>query len=150
MSTRAQIGYMSDDGKVRAIYNHADGYVMGLGRMLVENYNSHILANALIDMGNVLGVEKLLNPPSNRAHGYEPARWHKDTCVFFHRDRRDAWDDNKPERYKTIEAWEAYASEAWEDYMYCWMFGAWYVSEPCDASGVWVRVIDHPDFKVRV
>ena len=145
MSIRAQIGYMNNEGQVRAIYSHSDGYVEGLGRMLVEHYNSHILANALIDMGGVFSIGKRINPPTDAAHGFDYKIRHKDTCVFYHRDRGNAWDENKPLRHANMFDFSTFAKEGWADFMYVWIMDAWHVSQ--GEGDPWVRVIDHPDYK---
>ena len=39
MSTRGEIGVI-DDNKVKVIYNHFDSYLSGVGKDLLENWNS--------------------------------------------------------------------------------------------------------------
>jgi len=52
MATRGNIGYMDYDGNVKYIYNHFDSYIDGLGRELIENYNSELKALRLIHDGD--------------------------------------------------------------------------------------------------
>lgn len=40
MGTHAMIGIVNQDGSVDASYVHYDGYLEGVGRTLVENYNT--------------------------------------------------------------------------------------------------------------
>ncbi len=40
MATRSRIGVMLDDGSVKQVYCHFDGYVEGVGLTLIENYDS--------------------------------------------------------------------------------------------------------------
>ena len=40
MSTRSYIGIELPDWKVKSIYVHSDGYISGVGKTLVDNYNT--------------------------------------------------------------------------------------------------------------
>lgn len=51
MATRSTIGMRLEDGKVRAVYCHWDGYPEGVGAGLTENYNSKEKAEELISLG---------------------------------------------------------------------------------------------------
>jgi hypothetical protein len=58
MSTRANIGYKIKSGRNKGkfifIYSHFDGYLKGLGKTLVHDYNSEELARQLIHEGDCI------------------------------------------------------------------------------------------------
>ena len=61
MSTNAFIG-IRKNGSISYIYNHSDGYLEYLGRMLLGHYNSEEKAKALVALGDVSIVKEKLNP----------------------------------------------------------------------------------------
>jgi hypothetical protein len=60
MATRSTIGIKSEDGTVKAIYCHWDGYPAGVGLGLIENYNSKEQAQALINLGGFSSLMETL------------------------------------------------------------------------------------------
>ena len=64
MATRSRIGIEDENGKVRAIYCHFDGYVDHNGHILEEHYTDRDKINQLIDLGSisVLGTTPIENP----------------------------------------------------------------------------------------
>ena len=71
MGTRSTIGIRSEDGTVKAIYCHWDGYLEGVGVGLVENYNTPELANALINLGGFSSLMETLEETKAGAYGTE-------------------------------------------------------------------------------
>jgi hypothetical protein len=80
MSTNSSIAWQRPDGKYEAIYCHWDGYIRGVGKCLLENYNESNLPTlmALGDL-SVLGAEPIDYPagrdpgvsvPDNRCLSY--------------------------------------------------------------------------------
>lgn len=65
MSTNAFIG-IRENGSISYIYNHSDGYLEYLGRMLLEHYNSEEKAKALVALGDVSIVKEKLKPAEGR------------------------------------------------------------------------------------
>lgn len=49
MSTRCKVAIKKDLGLIIAVYNHFDSYIEGLGKTLVEKYNSRKLAQKFVD-----------------------------------------------------------------------------------------------------
>jgi hypothetical protein len=60
MATRSTIGIKTEDGTIKAIYCHWDGYPEGVGVGLVENYNSKEQAEALISLGSFSSLRETL------------------------------------------------------------------------------------------
>ena len=59
MSTRSRIAKLNDDGSIRVIYCHSDGYLSYNGRILLEHYTDPAKVDALLDLGDIssLGEE---------------------------------------------------------------------------------------------
>ena len=49
MSTRSKVAIKKELGVVVAVYNHFDSYIEGLGKTLVEKFNSRKLAQKFVD-----------------------------------------------------------------------------------------------------
>lgn len=59
MSTRCEIAVKTEDGTIKTVYHHYDGYIEGVGAELIKNFNSAELAEKAlktsIDVGE--GIE---------------------------------------------------------------------------------------------
>ena len=109
MSTNSAIGYMRNDGTVRAVYCHWDGYLSHVGKILIENYDL-IGVDDLLDFGNICTLHNTI----------------KDT-IFFERDRGE--DPVKAGEFKSEhEMVDGYGSA---EYFYILKDDKWYVSEHC-------------------
>ena len=53
MSTRSRIGISQEDGSVKSIYCHYDGYPEGVGQTLMQNYTSPVEVMNLINKGDL-------------------------------------------------------------------------------------------------
>ena len=51
MSTHSYIGVIEEDGTLKYVYCHSDGYPSYLGRMLLTYYNTPELATGLVNLG---------------------------------------------------------------------------------------------------
>jgi len=60
MGTRSDIIVQRTDGKFARVYCHWDGYLSHNGKLLVENYNSQELAEALIAPGDISALGKVV------------------------------------------------------------------------------------------
>lgn len=84
MGTHAHIG-IKEDGVIRYIYNHFDGYPRHLGIILSEYYNTEEKVRELIELGDVSCVYKRVKPNKGEKHSFEhPVR---DVTVAYCRDR---------------------------------------------------------------
>lgn len=75
MGTHAMIGfYDNETGNVQATYVHYDGYLGGVGRTLVENYNTPDQARAVATAGYLSGLtEDLTESLQESVHKDQPA-----------------------------------------------------------------------------
>ena len=108
MATRSTIALELEDGTVKQIYSHWDGYVQGVGEMLLKYYNTPALAAELISMGDLSSLESSL-----------------ETTVFYERDRGET--GVAARRYADFDS---YAREGErESYNYIMREGVWYVDD---------------------
>ena len=90
MSTNATIGIKNEDGTIRSVYLHWDGYPSYTGKMLNENYLDREKVEKLINLGNLSYLAKEVEP--TKAHSFEQPQ--RDVTVAYHRDRGE--DYNPP------------------------------------------------------
>lgn len=109
MSTRSAIGYMRTDGTVRAVYCHWDGYLSGVGKTLIENYDL-IGIDDLLDLGNISVLADTV-----------------EATKFYERDRGE--DPVEAREFKS--EYEMVDWFSWSEYFYILNDDKWYVSEHC-------------------
>lgn len=95
MSTNAFIG-IRENNSITYIYNHSDGYLEYLGRMLLEHYNSEEKAKALVELGDVSVVKEKLAPAEGTVHSFDYDKRQEGVSVFYGRDRGEEWEYIKP------------------------------------------------------
>jgi hypothetical protein len=95
MSTNAFIG-IRENGSISYIYNHSDGYLEYLGRMLLEHYNSEEKAKALVALGGVSIVKEKLDPAEGTVHSFNVGERQDGVSVFYGRDKNEDWECIKP------------------------------------------------------
>lgn len=71
MATRSTIGIKSEDGTIKAIYCHWDGYPAGVGAGLVTYYNSKEQAEQLIALGGFSALMDTMEETKAGAYGNE-------------------------------------------------------------------------------
>ena len=95
MATNAFIGFR-ENNSITYIYNHSDGYLEYLGKMLIKHYNSEEKAKALVNLGDVSVVKEKLAPEEGTTHTFDNRQ--EGVLVFYNRDRGENWDDIQPIR----------------------------------------------------
>ena len=139
MSTRSLIGVKQPDETIKYVYCHFDGYPEGVGKMLMQHYNSLERANAIIALGGISYLEPKLEPDTELApcanpyyggevrHSFETP--HKGVTVAYHRDRGEGLciDECFSEKH--------YWHTADWDYKYLFKEGRWFV-DGCDLAKV--------------
>ena len=83
MGTPAVIAVMNDQKEVTWTYVNYDGYLAGVGRMLIEHYNDQELAEKLISMGDCSVLKKTMDCPE----GHTFATPAENCSIFYKRDR---------------------------------------------------------------
>ena len=97
MSTNSTVAVKTEKG-YKAIYVHNDGYFDYMYPMLDTWYNSQERAEALVNLGDASFIAKRLCPSKDSNHSFDTPE--EDVSIFYHRDRGEPWQQNKPNLYK--------------------------------------------------
>lgn len=118
MATRSRIGIKRPDGTVKSIYCHFDGYPEGVGKVLLENYQSEEKITQLISLGDLssLGAEigektDFMNPKDGQ-------------CVAYMRDRGEEGCGAICEFTESSYT----KPDKLIDYKYLWKDGSWFIN----------------------
>ena len=102
MSTHSYIGVIEEDGTLKYVYCHSDGYPSYLGRMLLTYYNTPELATGLVNLGDLSMVRSILRerlvPDKGEFHTFKkPVREGPKGGITtaYHRDRKERLHINK-------------------------------------------------------
>ena len=107
MATRSFIGKLLNDGSVRGIYCHHDGYPEGVGRTLEERYTSPEVVDALLSLGDISSLGDDLG-----------------TTEAYHRDRGEDLQPNT--MYSTVRhLLRKGGAELGAEHAYVFEAGAW-------------------------
>jgi hypothetical protein len=85
MATRSKIAIEDQDGTVRSIYCHWDGYPSHHGPILLENYTTQEKVESLIALGSISSLAPETEIPEGVEHNFENAT--EGIVVAYHRDR---------------------------------------------------------------
>lgn len=108
MATRSRIGIQNEDGSVRSIYCHWDGYPSNNGQILQDHYQDRAKVEKLIELGSISSLAKEVDAPEG--HTFEdPA---DGVTVAYHRDR------GEDKSIKRNVSAEAYFMQDIEEYGY--------------------------------
>ena len=117
MTTRSHIGKKLEDGSVKYIYCHWDGYPDYNGKILKEHYTDETKVDALLELGalSILGNEIGEQQDFDRRETH-----HKNWCLAYGRDRGET--DVKAKVAKSVEDYSYPDGVA-----YCYLFdgGEW-------------------------
>ena len=117
MGTRSYIGRRYDDGSIRAVYCHWDGYPSNNGRILTESWTDPEALECLLDLGDLSSLGSTLGSKHDFMGGP------KGECTFYGRDRGE---ELKAARtYGSEEDFQRGAESAWAEYAYLLDSGAW-------------------------
>lgn len=83
MSTRSNIGIINADGSVTAIYVHSDGYPSGVGKTLLDNYNTADKVRELLKLGDL----SVLGTVIGEKHDFDNHDFTSKWCRAYGRDR---------------------------------------------------------------
>ena len=124
MSTRSAIAIMDDDGKIRSVYAHWDGYLDHNGAILEKHYQDRKKIEALLALGSIILLAERVAPRESETHTFDKPV--NGVVVAYHRDRNDVyhapdvWEDEE-DFVKNVE--RAY----WAEFVYLWKGGRWMV-----------------------
>lgn len=133
MSTRSFIGIKEQDGTIKAIYCHHDGYVSYVGAILNRYYADSEKVEKLMEVGDlsVLGVNPIDGgwdcrksfPTNDEGFCLE--------CLGY---RSRPEDDVDFVEYKDEAEFLERVKATWAEYAYLFVDGEWLVNDLCDGS----------------
>lgn len=115
MATRSTINIRNNDGSISSIYCHWDGYVEGVGEILVEHYNTEQKVRELLELGDLSSLGKEIGKP----HDFNNPTEH--FCVSYSRDRGETNCEAV-----TYSDWGMLSKQS---YNYLYENGEWYVED---------------------
>ena len=130
MGTRSKIAIEDQDGKVRSIYCHWDGYPSHHGPILLEHYTTQEKVESLIELGAISSLAQETEIPEGVAHSFDNPT--KGIVVAYHRDRKE---DLAIESHSNVEA---FVKSDVQQYGYVFT-----------AAGEWLFVNGHKDSYTR-
>lgn len=114
MATKSHIGKKLQDGSVKYIYCHYDGYPEHNGEILKEHYTDEAKIDALLKLGDL----SILGPEIGEKQDFNDRSTHnKDWCVAYGRDRGEA---NTTARISKMKDFIE------QNYNYVWENGEWH------------------------
>ena len=135
MGTRSAIGYKTQEGKIRAVYCHWDGYVACNGRILQENYQAAYKIARLIEQGDMSSLDAEPMPNPSEAHSFNAPQ--DGVVVYYGRDRGETGCETK--EFANFDEFETEMSSMGCEYFYVFNGNEWIVSQ---GTGVFDRVED--------
>lgn len=121
MSTNANIAKLNEDGTVKSIYVHWDGYPTHTGKKLIENYETAEKLETLLAIGDLSQIEA--SPDCPEGHTYETSV--DGYCVAYGRDRgEDGADAVISESVK-----EYNSDQAHQEFNYLFVDGTWFLND---------------------
>ena len=135
MSTRCRIGIENKNGTITSIYCHHDGYLEGVGEILVNHYKAEEKIRKLMELGDMssLGTEPVENLRGWENSGLGTTDWTKaykelhpeNQCVIY----KTRGEDCPAKTHKSIEEYQKYSRDCWGEYAYLFRDGEWFVLE---------------------
>lgn len=121
MSTHSRIGMVLEDGQVRSVYCHWDGYPSNNGVILLENYTDAEKVKKLIDLGSISSLRENVDIPEGKVHNFDSPL--DDVVIAYHRDRGE---DLEIRTNKDVDDFRLDDNDAWT---YLFKDGKWLVTE---------------------
>lgn len=123
MGTRSRVGVMHGD-KCKSIYIHWDGYLDGVGKTLLEHYDS-AKANHLVALGDASSLDRNVEIPEGVEHSFEnPA---DGITTFYGRDRGETGGEFSVDH--TFAEFMETVDNCGAEYYYIMKDGVWYCGD---------------------
>lgn len=123
MATRSTIAVQLDDGTVRQIYAHWDGYLDGNGLLLQKYYNTLDLAAELVSLGDISSLAERIHPTSPLGFGHTFDNPEKGVTIYYKRDRGEK--GCEPTTYTNFSDYKTNGDS--QEYDYVFLNGEWFV-----------------------
>jgi len=111
MATRSCIGQVQEDGTVRSVYCHWDGYPAHNGRILLQSFVTPQKVRTMIDLGHMSLLGHLVHPDPEQEGEHTFDKPQDNVCIFYGRDRGEedvnaistaTWDEAHTEEFAYI------------------------------------------------
>lgn len=135
MGTTATVALVCADGKVISTSVNYDGYLRGVGKMLLEHYYTPDAIELMLAGGQM----SVLGASCEGAKGHSWKSPVAGQTIYYGRDRGEA--GVEPELYSDVWMWEMTVEH--EEYTYLFRDGRWEYRTV--RSGVWKRLTDAVD-----
>lgn len=111
--------------QLNAVYCNNDGYLYGVGRCLLDHYNTQEKAEALVALGDLSSVGPRLAPEAGEPHSFDhPA---PGVTVAYHRDRGEDLNPRAPfDLSNGVSVYDVVENLDDSGYVYVFLAGAWY------------------------
>ena len=114
MATRARIGIQLPDGRIKAAYQHWDGYPGGLGYKLIDHWTNPEKVQKAIELGNASTWNQIIGEKCD--FDDRNAESHDVQNIYYGRDRGE-----KDQKARTYVNETEYLEDGWgsgEEYIY--------------------------------
>lgn len=100
MATRSNIGALQQDGTIKVIYCHWDGYPEGVGATLAKYYNTPEKVAQLLELGDISSLANTIEETAETAY------------------EKRGEGGTEARIFTNVEEWKEYAKEQWAEYIY--------------------------------
>lgn len=111
MATRSTISLMNADGSIQTVYCHWDGYLEGVGKVLLENYNTREAVEKLISGGDISSLGTYV---SDEKEPFDRVLDGPDYTVFY----SFRGEDSPAKTFSSLEDYEANHQSEEFDYIF--------------------------------
>ena len=127
MATRSTIAIKEEDGKVKGIYCHWDGYINSNGKILMNHYSDVDKIRQLINIGDLSSLDKEIG----EKHDFDKPP--EGVCNFYSRD----WEEENTDPIEAESLTDFYKKGGKEEYNYVYSVkdGQWYVDNAGEYDG---------------
>ena len=125
MATRSVIGVMHGD-KCKAVYCHWDGYLEGVGKTLLEHYNS-AKANNLVALGDISSLGSEIGEKHDFDVRFTSGAIGENWTKFYGRDRGET--DVGFKVFQDYDELLDFADGTLAEFYYIMKDGVWYVAD---------------------
>jgi hypothetical protein len=125
MATRSTIAVELDDGVIKQVYCHWDGYLAHNGKLLLEHYTDPIVAEELVTIGSISSLRETAGEQHSFDDRYDATDARSKWTTYYGRDRGE--EDSGYHMFKNFEDYAA--NHQYEEYEYILRNdGLWYVA----------------------
>lgn len=123
MGHRAYVGYVTQDGKVRAIYVHWATPESTIP-VLLKHYHDFAKVKDLVNLGGCSGILKEVFPREGASHSFDNPQ--DDVTRFYIRDRGDDPEDNSYKEYDSVANFSEERFDVFIESMYLFKDNKWF------------------------